>query len=432
MMRSFCWPLCLLLLAATPTFAGDDFDEPPISYRTSQPTGHMVKFQQRLADGKVALEGKTALDALRVLLSELQVPESSQMLVFSKTSLQRGKISPRTPRAIYFSDDVYVGYCHNSHLIEVSEIDPQLGAVFYAVETSPDQPLQVERQTDDCLICHGSSQTRQVPGHLVRSVFVDASGLPVLSMGSHRTDQSSPIRQRWGGWYVTGTHGEQTHLGNLIVRGKQEPEKIDNALGQNLTSLEKFFDTQNYLTPHSDIVALMVLEHQVEGHNRITRAGFQCRTALHQQQQLNKELGKPDDYLWDSTKSRIRSASEELVRYLLYCEEASLTAPVKGTSNFAEEFQARGPRDPQGRSLRDFDLTRRMFKFPCSYLVYTEAFDALPQPVKDHVWQRIWEVVTDQETSSAFAHLSADDRRALREILVATKKDLPDYWRAGE
>jgi hypothetical protein len=314
-------------------------------------------------------------------------------------------------------------------VFEISTADPQLGAVFYTAERLPDGQPEIRRQNDNCLICHASSQTRQVPGHVVRSVYVDSSGMPALSMGTHRTDHTSPFKERWGGWYVTGTHGDQTHLGNFILAGQRRPEEIDNAAGQNVTELKKFFSTENYLTPHSDIVALMVLEHQAEGHNRITRAGFQCRMAMHQQQQLNKELGKPADHLWDSTKSRIHSASEDLVKYLLFCEEASLKGQLKGTSSFTTDFAAAGPRDAQGRSLRDFDLERRIFKHPCSYLIYTEAFNALPQQVKDHVWRRIWEVVSEQDKSEAFAHLSSDDRRAIREIVQATVKDLPSEWR---
>jgi len=430
--RAFFWTtLWILLCPGFPVAAADEFDAPPINYRDAMPANRVASLQQRLADGETALAG-SSLEVLQTVLRELQVPESSQVLVFSKTSMQRQKISPRTPRAIYFSDDVYVGYCHGSDVMEISAVDPQLGTVFYTLERTDAGPTQMQRQTDNCLTCHSSSHTRQIPGHVVRSVYPDNSGLPLLSMGSHRIDHSSPLKERWGGWYVTGTHGEQTHLGNLIVRGQKEPEEIDNSAGQNITCLDKLFDTRNYLTPHSDLVALMVLEHQTEGHNRITRANFQCRMALHQQAQLNKELRQPADYLWESTRSRIRSASEELACYLLFCEEAPLSGKLEGTSSFAMDFAAMGRRDGQGRSLRDFDIQRRIFKYPCSYLIYTEAFDSLPAQVKDQVWRRIWEVVTGQDKSETFAHLSAADRTAIREIILATKQDLPNYWRAAQ
>jgi hypothetical protein len=428
-MRTFILVLATMALCSAPFAAADDFDEAPINYREATPNDRVSKLLQRMASGEADVKGENTLESLGKLLKEMQVPPSSQVLVFSKTSLQRHRISPQTPRAIYFSDDCYVGYCQGSEVMEISTVDPQLGAVFYTAERGSDGAIEITRQNDNCLICHGSSQTRQVPGHLVRSVYTDRSGLPLLSMGSHRTDHSSPLSERWGGWYVTGTHGNQKHLGNLLVGAAKRPEEVDNSAGQNVTSLEKFYDVDNYLTPHSDRAALMVLEHQAEGHNRITRAGFQCRQAMHQQEQLNKELGKPADHIWDSTKSRIKSASEDLVKYLLFCGEAPLKGKLKGTSSFADEFAAPGPRDSHGRSLRDLDLERRIFKHPCSFLIYTEAFDALPPQVRDHVWKRIWEVVSEQDKSEDFAHLSADDRRAIREIVLATKDHLPDYWR---
>lgn len=414
-------------VAGFPAVWADDFDELPVNYRNTKPSDRVAQLLERMKSGQTSLQGDTLLKSLRKLLGELQIPESSQILVFSKTSLQRQHISPRTPRALYFSDDCYVGYCDGSDVLEISTVDPQLGAVFYTAERTSES-LDITRQTDNCLRCHASSQTRQVPGHLVRSVYVDRQGLPALSMGTRRIDHSSPLRQRWGGWYVTGTHGKQTHLGNFVLGRPARTEDIDNTAGQNVTSLESFFKTDNYLTPHSDLVALMVLEHQTEGHNRITQASFQCRMAMHQQERLNKELGKPADHMWESTKSRIASASEGLVRYLLFCDEAPLTGQLQGTSSFAAEFSAIGPRDERGRTLRDFDLQSRIFKHPCSYLIYTAAFDALPQPVKQHVWRRIGEVVTEQDQSESFHHLSSADRQAIRAIMQSTIAGLPAPW----
>jgi hypothetical protein len=352
------------------------------------------------------------------------------MLVFSKTSLQRHRISPHTPRALYFSDDVYVGFCQRGDVLEVSAVDPQLGAVFYTLDQERSDPPRIRRHGDSCLICHGSSPTHGVPGHLVRSLFVDPEGLPILASGSYRIDHTSPLKQRWGGWYVTGTHGDQTHLGNLVVRQRRVVEPVDNAAGLNVTDLSGRIDPTAYLTPHSDIVALMVLEHQAEGHNRITQAGFQTRLALHQEAALNRDLGQPEGQRWDSTTRRIKSVGEPLVQYLLFSGETELTARITGTSDFAAEFAHRGPRDDKGRSLRDFDLGHRLFKYPCSYLIYSAAFDALPAPVKDYVLRRLWDILNGHDSSKEFAHLSAADRQAIREILVATKKDLPDYWRS--
>jgi hypothetical protein len=232
------------------------------------------------------------------------------------------------------------------------------------------------------------------------------------------------LDKRWGGWYVTGTHGDQKHLGNLIVPQRTAPESIDNSAGLNQVSLAGRLDVEKYLTPHSDIVALMVLEHQTDAHNFLTRANFLTRQALHYQETLNRELNEPADKFWDSTKSRIKNAGEPLVEYFLFSGEAKLTAPIEGTSGFAQEFARQGPRDQNERSLRDLDLTTRLFKYPCSYLIYSPSFASLPAEVKSYVLRRMHEIVSGQDTSEKFAHLSSEDRQAIDEILTDT---LPDW-----
>lgn len=405
-----------------------DFEREPILYTTA-PTDNMVsRLQTRVASGEVRLVAEDGRGYLPSLLKELNVPVSSQTLVFSKTSLQRNRISPRTPRALYFNDDVYIGFCRHGEVLEISAVDPGLGAVFYTLSQEASDSPEIVRQTDNCLLCHGSTNTRGVPGHLIRSVYVDAAGLPVLSMGTHRIDHSSPIGQRWGGWYVTGTHGSQSHLGNFILSSTRQQEPVNNSAGQNVTDLNSRFKTSAYLSPHSDLVALMVLEHQGEGHNLLTRASFQTREALHAEKGLNKDLHEPEGHRWESTTTRIKHACESLVKYLLFCEEAPLTTKMKGTTTFADDFAARGPRDRQGRSLRDFDLERRLFKYPCSYLIYSRSFDRLPDEARTQILKRLWEVLKGKDQSREFAHLSGSDRAAILEILLDTKFDWPNYW----
>lgn len=419
----------VMIMAAARSVAAQDFEHEPINYATATPNNPVTQLQARLNSGAAELKYDPQVGYLKSVLEQLQVPVSSQTLVFSKTSLQRHKITPRTPRAIYFNDDMYVGYCQNGDVVELSAVDPQLGAVFYTMDQEESLKPRFERQVDNCLLCHGSSHTRGVPGHFIRSVYVDSVGFPVLAMGTHRIDHSSPISKRWGGWYVTGTHGDQEHLGNLIVSGKQEREPVNNAAGQNVTDLNSRFKTSAYLSPHSDLIALMVLEHQTEAHNLLTRASFQTREALHSEERLNKELGEPEGHRWESTTTRIKSSCEALVKYLLFSDEAPLTGRLQGTSTFADDFSERGLRDAQGRSLRDFDLNQRLFKYPCSYLIYSKAFDELPGEAKSLVYRRLWDVLSGADQTKSFAHLSAEDRTAIREILLATKPGLPDYWK---
>lgn len=416
---------------AGPCLAVDDFERPPIEYTASTPNNCVSQLQGRLERGEQKLEYKEKVGYLPALLQALDVPISSQMFVFSKTSLQRSRIAPRTPRAVYFNDEVYIGFCRSGEVLEVSAVDPQLGAVFYSVDQKQTDSAQITRQTENCLVCHSSSRSEGVPGHLVRSLFAGKSGEPILSAGSYTVDHTTPLEHRWGGWYVTGTHGLQRHMGNLIVAGDKVDHADPNVAGQNVTSLEDRFAVDAYLSPHSDIVALMVLEHQALVHNRLTKANFEARSALYYQSEMNRAFGEPEATRSESVTRRIHSAGDDLVDALLLVDETKLTNEIQGTSGFVEEFAQRGPRDAAGRSLREFDLKTRLFKYPCSYLIYSPSFDALPSEMRAYVWQRLWNVLTGQVAERKFAHLSAADRAAIIEIVRDTKPDLPDYWRAG-
>ncbi len=421
--------ILIFLILGHASWGDDPFEQPPIEYSLRTPNNSVSQLQTRIDKGELQLDYQGKLGYLPALLDALKVPVESQMLVFSQTSLQRHRISPRTPRAVYFGDDVYIGFCQSGSALEVSAVDPQLGAVFYTLNQEEVDAPRFVRQTESCLVCHSSSRTNSVPGHLVRSLFVDSSGQPLLSAGSYSVDYRTPLEQRWGGWYVTGSHGSQTHLGNLVIQGKDVPRPVENERGQNITDLNDRFTVSNYLSPHSDIVALMVLEHQTLVHNRITQASFTTRQALHYQTVMNRALGEPEGNQLDSTTRRIEHAGNELVDSLLLAGETELTSPIQGTSGFSEQFVKAGPRDHEGRSLRDLDLTRRLFKYPCSYLVYSQAFTELPPEMLDYVWQRLWNVLNDPNVSDKFAHLSDDDRRAIIAILRETTPNLPDYWK---
>jgi hypothetical protein len=427
----------LLTLTVSLGFAvavrADDLNRPPIEYATAPTNNPITRLQQKLAAGKAKLTFGDEYGYLKSVLKGLDVPESSQVLVFSKTSLQRDRITPATPRAVYFNDDVYVGFCFRGEVMEVSAVDPSLGTVFYTLDQEPAERPRFTRQTENCLVCHASSLTRGSPGHLVRSVTTDREGFPFLSAGSFRTDHTSPFGERWGGWYVTGTHGKMAHRGNCYAPNKRAAEEgFDNAAGQNVTDLKRFFTAGMYPTPHSDIVALMVLEHQTGMHNRIARATIDVRCALHYNAELNRAFDEPPTHRFDSTDSRIKSAGDAVLKGLLFCEEAKLSDRVEGTSGFAKEFTARGPKDAKGRSLRDFDLTTRLFRYPCSYLIYSEAFDKMPADVRDYVLKRLFGLLTGTDTDKAFDHLTAGDRKAILEILRETKPNLPQYWKAGK
>jgi hypothetical protein len=403
-------------------------DHPAIRYNSAPVTDRVTELQHQLRAGQVKLASDDRHGYLKAVLNALNVPLSSQVLVFSKTSFQAPRISPRMARALYFTDDVFVGWVPGGDVLEIASLDPHQGVVFYTMDQDPALKPRIDRR-DECLQCHASSGTLGVPGLVVRSVYVERSGMPLFSAGGFVTDHRSPLSQRWGGWYVTGTHGSQRHMGNVFVENRDHPDELDREDGANVTDLKSRIATGNYLTPTSDIVALMVLEHQTRMTNLITRVGWETRMALSDQTAMNQALNEPGQQISDSTRRRIDSPAETLLKYMLFADEALLVAPVKGVSPFTEDFEGRGPRDRAGRSLRDFDLTRRMFRYPCSFLIYSDAFAGLPPVVRDQVYRRLWEVLTGADQTPAFSQLSAADRKAVYEILLDTKRDLPEYWR---
>jgi hypothetical protein len=206
----------------------------------------------------------------------------------------------------------------------------------------------------------------------------------------------------------------------VVVQDKDNPEQLDRTAGANITELSKWIEPASYLTGSSDIVAHLVLGHQTQMHNLITLTNYQTRLALY---------AAGANPLSEDQRKQYEKPAEELLRYLLFANEAPLESLIKGDSSYAQEFTARGPRDPQGRSLRDFDLRTRIFKYPCSYLIYSEAFNDLPEPAKGYVYHRLLEVLTGREQGPDFAKLTGEDRRAILEILLATKPGLPDEWK---
>lgn len=413
------------------TVAQTSFEAEPINYYTAPVDDPVTRLQKQIDDGEVHLDWDAEHGYLPSVLKALGIPHESQMLVFSKTSLQQERISPSRPRALYFNDDAYVGWVRYGPVLEISAVDPGQGAMFYTLAQRLSKRPQFVRDRGDCLSCHASSRTWDVPGFIVRSVYTAPDGHPHFGAGTFRTDHSSPFSERWGGWYVTGTHGALRHMGNVVAGDAERPELLDREAGANVTDLTSIVDTKPYLTHHSDLVALMVLEHQADMHNLITRANYDARRALRDGRIMNQMLNEPEDHISDSTRRRIENAGQRLLKYLLFVDEAALAEPVRGTSGFAERFAEIGPCDKLGRSLRDFDLQRRLFRYPCSYLIYSEAFEALPELLREHVLRQLWEILTQRNTSETYQHLSPADRQAILEILRDTKSDLPDYWKTS-
>jgi hypothetical protein len=414
------------------------YSDAPINYLSDNLNDPVARLQKRIERGEVRLQYEPKHGYLKSVLEALQVPVSSQALVFSKTSFQYKKISPQTPRALYYNDDVYVGWVQDGKAVEIVSFDPMQGAIFYLLDAQKVERPSFARAELDCTQCHVASGTRGVPGVLLRSIYPNPSGTQATQTDSFITSQQSPLKNRWGGWYVTGSSGSQAHMGNVVVKDPEHPEDMDRSAGANVVNLAKLFDTKPYLIADSDIVAQLVLAHQTQMHNLITLTNYQTRMALYAEAARNKgadgAAGRSGNTpLSEEATKQYEGPADELLRYLLFVDEAPLSGGkgdrITGTSTFAQEFSARGPRDQRGRSLRDFDLRTRIFKYPCSYLIYSEAFDSLPEPAKGYLYHRLLDVLTGKDQSAEFAKLTVEDRRAILDILLATKPGLPEEWR---
>jgi hypothetical protein len=400
-----------------------DLGKEPIRYLERKPRDAVARLQEEINVGRIKLAYDDEHGYLPALLAALQVPQSSQTLVFSKTSLQLMRISPKRPRALYFNDETYLGWVQRGEVMEISSVDPELGTVFYTLSQEPtDRPVFL-RDQGNCLTCHASSRTEGVPGSMIRSVYANGTGQPQFGAGTFNTTDATPFEKRWGGWYVTGTHGAMRHMGNVISKHRDTPEEIDRDAGANVTDLSPLFDVSPYLEPTSDIVALMVLEHQAQMHNLMALAHFETLAALHYDKIMNDALDRPAGHMSDSARRRIAAVGDRLLECLLFSGEFPLSSQVQGASKFAAEFESRGPKDAQGRSLRDLDLRTRLFKYPCSYLICSPQFDALPAAVKSHVIGRLRDILAGKDESAPFAHLSAEDRRNIAAILREVKPE---------
>lgn len=399
-------------------------EHPAIQYGTRPTTDRVATLAAALAGGARLLARDARTGYLRAVLDALDVPQESQLLVFSKTGVQRDYTSPRNPRALYFNESVVVGYIPGAPALELAAQDPQQGVVFYTLDqTAADRPT-ITRRTS-CLACHVSAATLEVPGMIARSHMVNGDGVVHPQLGSYLVDHRTPHAERWGGWYVTTNtiappYQQLGHLGNLTVADRLS--RADGARGASegaivsdrvfVEWLDSAPESRGYLSRQSDLAALLAFDHQMHAMNLLTRINWEARAAA-SEGRLN--LADP----------ALESLISELADYLLFSGEARLPFAVTPRPGLAERLEARFPKDRRGRSLGQLDLTRRLARYPCSYMIYSEAFDGLPPAIKDAVYRRMNGMLIGRIASPAYAHLSADDRRAVLEILRETKPDFP-------
>lgn len=390
----------------------DVWDLPPLSYSDTAATDAVARLAEDWQSGKRKLTGATDLERVKEVLAELKVPEASQILVFSKTSKQNGLIHPGNPRALFFSLDHYCGYVPGG-LMEIALQDPVLGQVFYLIQLGhADKAPHAERDTNDCLSCHGTGRTENVPGVFVRSVFPDENGHPLLSFGSGVITHETPIEERWGGYYVTGSIG-LPHLGNRTYADgrKATAERSD------WPDVKDKIDTRLYPTVTSDVIALMVLEHQCHAHNLLNAATLNYKRAHF----LSKSIDPTGDPDQGSAGRVADQAAQRIVEWFLFKGETTLGEDgAEGSEAFQQQFAAQIPRTKSGDSLADFQLNTRLFKNRCSYMIYSQAFRSMPASIQQRVRDRLKKILDATDTRDDFPDMKLSERRRTAAILRET------------
>ena len=412
-------PLCglfLLLIAghwmAAVGKAGSvlDFTAAPHNYWKRQPQDVCTALAAKIASGEVTLDTTDEKAFAKSVLDALQVPVSSQLLVYSATSLQSERCNPRNPRALYFNEHAYVAVILGGRL-EMMGIDSEMGCTFYAFsKAQPGVKPVVERSTQ-CFNCHAGNGTQRVPGLLATSVAPILSG---ASYETYRHDEQGhqiPLSVRFGGWYVTSARPFGETKANILAINKGKGIEIVRV------NPGEMWDTTRHLLPTGDILPQLVHEHQIGFDNRVIQAVYLLREV-----EAKGSPPPPED------QAKLDAKARELVRYILFADEAKLPAGgIAGDPQFVRDFQLYKKAAAGGASLKDFDLRSRMFKHRCSYMLYTPQWQQLPAAIKTRVYSGLKSALTGDDRK--FAYLGDDERKAILAILCATLPDLPADWR---
>ncbi len=389
-----------------------DFTKPPHDYWTRPVTDRFSLLKEDLASGKLALDRSSERAFVKSLLEVLKVPASSQMLVFSATSLQLSLISTRNPRALYFTDDLYVGWVPGGK-VEIVSLDPVLGGIYYIFDVPRGRAvggdLRVER-SDRCMNCHGAADSGWVPGLVVSSVVPGPNGGSLVSYRQEVLGHGVPLSERLGGWLVTGTGNWKGHRGNEVGR------LYAGKLTTTAVPFGKTFELDRYPVETSDVLAHLLHEHQAGFITLALEAGYRTRAALHE----------GGGTVPSARVAELDRAAEGLARYVLFTDEVKLPpGGVAGDAAFRNDFAATRLADGKGRSLRDLDLKTHLLKHRCSYMIYSPVFAGLLPEMKSRVLRRMGSALRVGVRDELSRLMTGAEKEAIRSILAAT---LPE-WR---
>ena len=404
----------------------NDYELEPHGYFSKDAKDPVTLLMKRVQRGEVLIKEPNGKPLVERLLRELGLNKDTQVLVFSRTSLQRREVSYSNPRALYFNESVYLGWMPNGR-IEIASFDPELGPIFYFQRELDDASSPLLARSRSCLGCHAGDATNFLPGSLGRSVYPDKSGRSLRSIDDYRrSGHHIPLHDRYGGWFVSGNHGAMRHMGNAIASREGGKITIDREQFANLEKLDRFFSTEAYPAPGSDIAALLVFDHQVTMHHRLVEAAYRARQSL-----FDSKLDPKETDLSKLSKGRsideFIEGRDKVVDYLLFRDETPIPK-ISCDPGFRRAFTANHIADSRKRSLKDLRLDGRIFENRCSYMIYSPTFDQFPPMLKGAIYARIHEILTSPKPVEGFDYLGKDEKRRILEILHETKEDLPPGW----
>lgn len=404
----------------------NDYELEPHGYFSKEAKDPVTLLMKRVQQGEVQIKEPNGKPLVERLLRELGLDRDTQVLVFSRTSLQRREVSYSNPRALYFNESVYLGWMPDGR-IEIASFDPELGPIFYFQRELDDKSSPLLERTRSCLGCHAGDATNFLPGSLGRSVYPDQSGRSLRSIDDYRrSGHHIPLHDRYGGWFVSGNHGSMRHMGNAIASRKGGKITIDREQYANIEKLDRFFSTDAYPAPGSDIAALLVFDHQVTMHHRLVEAAYRARQSLFDSK---LDPGETDVSKLNEGRSidEFIEGRDKVVDYLLFREETPIPE-VSCDPGFRRAFNANRITDSRNRSLKDLQLKGRIFENRCSYMIYSPTFEQFPPMLKGAIYERIHEILTAPGPIEGFEYLGKAEKRRILEILHETKDDLPAGW----
>jgi hypothetical protein len=417
--------------------AFNDYQLPPHEYYDLDSQDPVSVLVRKIESGEKSPDYSSQRAFVDWLLAELEIPPASQTIVFSRTGLQRKVVSPHNPRALFFNDETYMTWIPGG-MVELASFDPALGPLFFLLQGSEEEkPAKVQfNRRESCLNgCHAGSATNYLPGLLARSLHVDAEGNPtsvdkagivVNAISNHENMfHTMPLKERWGGWFVTGGQGKADHIGNLVIPTRGAPAMPAPSLTETKVSYPH--------GPSSDILPLLIQDHQIGLLNTLYESLYRWRTALHLANEKRAAAGEaPLTQLEHGTIEDLMPKFDKSVKQFLFAGEAPLPdGGVKGDPAFIEAFRASRIEDAKGRSLRDFDLKTRLMKHRCSHMILSPQFQGMPTEFRTLIFGRLRDVLTVRPAPAGFEHLPDDERVALLEILDETVPGFAEKTLAG-